>query len=167
MRLLIFICIFILNVTQALAWTGEVVGVHDGDSITVRRADTGKTAKVRIYGVDCPELGQPYGDKARDLTARVLLGKTVQVIPAQKARSYKRVVGGIVLLGDMLVLQDALVSSGFAWVDDRYCKMAVCDLWRLHQREAKAAGRGLWKNKNPVPPWTWRRMKHNGGSATF
>lgn len=161
MRLLIFICIFILNVTQALAWTGEVVGVHDGDSITVRRADTGKTAKVRIYGVDCLELGQPYGDKARDLTARVLLGKTVQVIPAQKARSYKRVVGGIVLLGDMLVLQDALVSSGFAWVDDRYCKMAVCDLWRLHQREARAAGRGLWRDKNPVPPWQWRRIKHN------
>ena len=89
------------------------------------------------------------------------LGKTVQVIPAQKARSYKRVVGGIVLLGDMLVLQDALVSSGLAWVDDRYCKLAVCDLWRLHQREAKAAGRGLWRDKSPVPPWTWRRMKHN------
>lgn len=166
MRLLIFICIFILNATQALAWSGEVVGVHDGDSITVRRA-SGKSAKVRIYGVDCPELGQPYGDKARDLTARVLLGKTVQVIPAQKAKSYKRVVGGIVLLGDMLVLQDALVSSGLAWVDDRYCKLAVCDLWRLHQREAKAAGRGLWRDKSPVPPWMWRRMKHNGGSATF
>lgn len=160
MRLCIFILAFCLSATHALAWTGEVVGVHDGDSITVCRADTGKTAKVRIYGVDCPELGQPHGDKARDLTARVLLGKTVQVIPAQKARSYKRVVGGIVLLGGMLVLQDAMVSSGLAWVDDRYCKLAVCDLWRLHQREARAAGRGLWRDKSPVPPWTWRRMKH-------
>lgn len=160
MRLYIFIFIFIFVPTQALAWTGEVVSVHDGDSVTVRRADTGKTAKVRIYGVDCPELGQPYGDKARDLTARVLLGKTVQVIPAQKARSYKRVVGGIVLLGDMLVLQDALVSSGLAWVDDRYCKLAVCHLWRLHQREACEAGRGLWKDESPVPPWTWRRKEY-------
>lgn len=61
MRLLIFICILLLNVTQALAWTGEVVGVHDGDSITVRRADTGKTAKVRMPPPDpqapCPGKG--------------------------------------------------------------------------------------------------------------
>lgn len=159
MRSFIFILILLFTPAIALAWSGEVVGVHDGDSITVRRA-SGKSAKVRIYGVDCPELGQPDGDKARALTARMLLGKTVQVIPAQKAKSYKRVVGGIVLLGDMLVLQDALVSSGLAWVDDRYCKLAVCDLWRLHQREARAAGRGLWRDKSPVPPWVWRRMKH-------
>ncbi len=160
MRLCVFILAFCLSATPALAWTGEVISVHDGDSVTVRRADTGKTAKVRIYGVDCPELKQAYGVEARDLTARVLTGKTVQVIPAQKDKSYKREVGGVVLLDDLLVLQDALVSSGLAWVDDRFCKLAVCDLWRLHQREAREAGRGLWADKSPVPPWTWRRMKH-------
>ena len=67
--------------------------------------------------------------------------------------------GGIVLLGDMLVIQDALVSAGLAWVDDRFCRLPVCDLWRLHQREAKAARRSLWADEAPVPPWTWRKMK--------
>lgn len=67
--------------------------------------------------------------------------------------------GGIVLLEDMLVIQDALVSAGLAWVDDRYCKLPVCDLWRLHQREARAARRGLWADPDPVPPWTWRKMQ--------
>lgn len=141
----------------AWAWSGTVTLVHDGDSITVRRDDTGKTAKVRIYGVDCPELDQPGGKQARDLTTRVLLNRTIQVIPAQKAKSYRREVAGIVLLDDLLVLQDALVSAGLAWVDGRYCKMAVCDLWRLHQREAKAARRGLWAEPAPMPPWQWRR----------
>lgn len=46
-----------------------------------------------------------------------------------------------------------------AWVDDRYCKLPVCDLWRLHQREARAARRGLWADPDPVPPWTWRKMQ--------
>lgn len=145
----------------AHAFPAEVLSVHDGDSITARRVGPvrQKPLKVRVYGIDCPELDQPYGTEARELTARALNGKTVEIVPAQKARSYKREVGGIVLLGDMLVIQDALVSAGLAWVDDRFCKLPVCDLWRLHQREARAAGRGLWADPNAVPPWTWRKMQ--------
>lgn len=151
----------ILCAATAHAFPAEVLSVHDGDSITARRVGPvrQKLLKVRVYGIDCPELDQPYGTEARELTARVLNGKTVEIVPAQKARSYKREVGGIVLLGDMLVIQDALVSAGLAWVDDRFCKLPVCDLWRLHQREARAAGRGLWADPAAVPPWTWRKMQ--------
>ena len=156
-ELSIFIFVYLLIPSLALAWSGTVTSVHYGDSITVRRDDTGETAKVRIYGVDCPELKQPGGEQAQALTARILLNKTIQVIPAHKAKSYRREVAGIVLLDDLLVLQDALVSAGLAWVDGRYCKMAVCDLWRLNQREAKAARRGLWAEPDPMPPWQWRR----------
>ena len=145
----------------AHAFPAEVLSVHDGDSITARRvgAKQEKPQKVRIYGIDCPELGQPYGEAARDLAKQVLDGKTVEIVPAQKGKSYRREVGGIVLVSDMLVIQDALVSAGLAWVDDRFCKLPVCDLWRLHQREAKSAGRGLWADEGAVPPWTWRKMQ--------
>ena len=145
----------------AHAFPAEVLSVHDGDSITARRvgAKQEKPHKVRIYGIDCPELGQPYGDAARELAEQVLAGKTVEIVPAQKGKSYRREVGGIVLVSDMIVIQDALVSAGLAWVDDRFCKLPVCDLWRLHQREAKSAGRGLWADEAAVPPWTWRKMQ--------
>lgn len=143
----------------AQAWPGDVLSVHDGDTIRVQPAD-GKAVSIRVYGVDCPELGQPYGTEARDLTAQLLLGKRVEVIPAQSRKSYKRAVAGVVLLDDMIVLQDALISAGLAWVDNRFCKMAVCDLWRQHQADAKAARRGLWSADSPIPPWTWRRMPH-------
>lgn len=151
----------LLWAAMALAFPAEVVSIHDGDSITARRVDAKqeKPHKVRVYGIDCPELGQPYGVEARDLARQVLEGKTVEIVPAQKGKSYKREVGGIVLVSDMLVIQDALVSAGLAWVDDRFCKLPVCDLWRLHQREAKAARRGLWADEGPVPPWTWRKMQ--------
>ena len=119
------------------AWSGQVVDVHDGDSLRVRRADTGEIVRVRIYGVDCPELAQPYGADARELTA------------------------GIVLLEKLTVLQDALVTAGLAWVDGRYCKADVCDTWRTHQNDARTAlpPRGLWNESDPVPPWKWRRMR--------
>ncbi len=40
-----------------------VLSVHDGDSLRVRLTDC-KSVAVRLYGVDCPELGQPYGEAA-------------------------------------------------------------------------------------------------------
>lgn len=157
----IFVLGALLWAATAHAFPAEVLSIHDGDSITARRvgAKQEKPHKVRIYGIDCPELGQPWGEAARDLTKQVLDGKTVEIVPAQKGKSYKREVGGIVLVSDMLVVQDALVSAGLAWVDDRFCKLPVCDLWRLHQREARAARRGLWADEAAVPPWTWRKMQ--------
>lgn len=140
------------------AWTGAVVAVHDGDTLTVQRLDGGGTRRVRVYGVDCPELGQPGGDAARELTTRLLTGKTVEVIPA-RARSYRREVAGVVLLEDMLVLQEALVSAGLAWVDGRYCRLAVCAHWQRHEADARAARRGLWAEEDPAPPWQWRRLR--------
>ena len=161
MRAAVLLVLCLLFPMPSWGWSGEVVSVHDGDTLKVRRADTGKIITVRVYGVDCPELGQPWGKEARDMTAQIALGKTVEVIPAQTRKSYKREVAGLVRLDALVILQDVLVSTGLAWVDDRYCKLEVCDFWRLHQTDAKAATppRGLWADENSTPPWQWRKMK--------
>lgn len=145
----------ILSAPDVFAWSGQVVDVHDGDSLRVQR-DDGEVLKVRIYGVDCPELGQPYGDDARELTAQLVLGQRVEVVPTGQRPSYGREVAGIVLLERLTVLQDALVTAGLAWVDGRYCKADICAEWRVHQKDARADERGLWSDPAPVPPWTWR-----------
>lgn len=154
----LLLLILILVPAQVYAWPGTVVSVHDGDSIRVRRADS-TVVPIRVYGIDCPELGQPHGDAARDLTSALLLGKAVEVVPTGQRPSYGREVAGIVLLDQLVVLQDALVSSGLAWVDGRYCKATVCDYWRMHQQDAKTAFRGLWAEESPIAPWTWRRSR--------
>lgn len=153
----LFGLLLVLLPISAFAWSGEVIEVHDGDTLQVRD-EQGSVRKVRIYGVDCPELGQPFGQEAQAMTARMVMGKTVEVIPAQK-KSYKREVAGIVLLSDLAVLQDVLVSVGLAWVDNRFCKLAICDLWRMHQADAKRADppRGLWAAPEPLAPWDWRK----------
>lgn len=145
----------LLHPSTCWAWSGMVVDVHDGDSLRVLR-DDGEIVKVRIYGVDCPELGQPYGAEARELTAGIVHDQRVEVMPTGQRPSYGREVAGIVLLERLTVLQDALVTAGLAWVDGRYCKADICAEWRVHQKDARADGRGLWVDPAPVPPWTWR-----------
>ena len=160
LRALIFWLVLVMP-ASTIAWPGDVLTVHDGDTVRVQPAE-GEAVSIRVYGVDCPELGQPYGAEARDMTTKLLNGRRVEIIPAQTRKSYKREVAGVVLLDDMIVLQDTLISDGLAWVDDRFCHMAVCDSWRQHQADAKAAKRGLWSVENPTPPWTWRRLQRSG-----
>ncbi|HJA77536.1 MAG TPA: thermonuclease family protein [Candidatus Desulfovibrio gallistercoris] len=153
---LVFIALAAAAVMLHSAHDGDtlaVLSVHDGDSLRLRRAD-GQGMVVRLYGVDCPELGQPYGEAARDLTRR-LVGRRVTVLPSG-GKSWRREVA-VVLLHDGRSLQSALVEAGMAWVDDRFCRRAECDGWRKAQARARAARRGLWADADPVPPWQWRR----------
>lgn len=135
--------------------TLAVLSVHDGDSLRLRRAD-GQGMAVRLYGVDCPELGQPYGEAARDLTRR-LVARSVTVLPTG-GKSWRREVA-VVLLHDGRSLQSALVEAGMAWVDDRFCRSPECGGWRQAQATARAARRGLWADADPMPPWQWRKAK--------
>lgn len=139
----------------SLAQTYEVVATHDGDSLKVSHLD-GQVMAVRLYGVDCPELGQPYGDESRDLTGR-LVGQVVEVQPTG-GRSWGRDVA-VIVLSDGCTLQAALVEAGLAWVDGRFCHSSECDGWRQAQEQAREARRGLWADDSPVPPWVWRRAK--------
>jgi endonuclease YncB( thermonuclease family) len=93
------------------AWSGEVVGVADGDTITVLRGEN--RAKVRLYGIDTPEKSQWYGQNAKSFTSAQVFGKTVEVQEIDVDR-YGRVVG-LVSVGD-LILNRHLVAYGYAWV---------------------------------------------------
>lgn len=151
--------LILLSPSPIFAWQGTVISVHDGDSMRVQRTD-GAVVTIRVYGIDCPEIGQPYGKEARDLTTELLMGKMVEVTPAQKSKSYGREVASIMQPDGTRLLQESLTASGLAWVDGRYCKQEACNEWRKMQQEAKEANppRGLWADPSPVPPWQWRRM---------
>ena len=57
------------------AWSGKVVGVADGDTITVLRNK--KQVKIRLYGIDTPERGQAFGKKAKQFTSDMVFGKWI------------------------------------------------------------------------------------------
>lgn len=61
----------------SLAWTGKVVSVADGDTITVMR--DGKGVRIRLYGIDTPEKGQAFGQKATEVAKSMVAGRKVFV----------------------------------------------------------------------------------------
>ena len=144
-----------LVASQALAadFTGRVVGVSEGDTVTV--LSKGKPVRIRLHGIDCPEKRQAFGKRAKQFTSRVVYGKEVRVKDLGQDR-YRRTLAEV-LLSDGRSLHRELVKAGFAWW---YRKDAPEDkvLAQL-ERDARDAKRGLWADAKPIPPWQWRKMR--------
>lgn len=157
--LIVFIC---LVSSTSHAWPARVVGVHDGDTITVEPLEgSWERVKVRLWGIDCPELDQPGGELARAAVNETLLFKTVDVREVNKDR-YGRTVGTVYFTekGNMYALQQELVRAGLAWVYPRYCKRKdPCERWKAYQEAARTNSSGLWQFDNPIAPWEWRKLK--------
>jgi endonuclease YncB( thermonuclease family) len=130
--------------------TGTVVGVHDGDTITVR-ADW-RTVRIRLACIDAPELGQSFGARAKQRLSDLAMRRTVRVEVVDKD-SYGRLVGRVSVDGDDLNL--AMVQSGLAWHYRYHCPndTALADA----ERKARVERRGLWADPHPVQPHRWRR----------
>ena len=88
-----------------------------------------------------------------------MFGKTVDVETVDVDR-YKRTVG-IVRLPDGSVVNQEIIRAGFGWVYAAYCKKPMCLEWKRLEGEAATAKLGLWKDKNPVAPWEWRKEQRN------
>lgn len=100
--------------------------------------------------MDAPENGQPYGDKSKEYLSSLIAGKTV-VIDMKGTDQYKRILG-VVYLGDTNINAE-MIRAGYAWnykysKDKYYIKL---------QEKAKAEKKGLWKDKNAIDPWEWRK----------
>lgn len=143
----------ILQAATGWAWTGRVVGVADGDTITVLRPGRDQV-KIRLYGIDAPESGQPFGKASKNYLAALVYGQLVEVEVMDTDR-YGRTVARIFVDGDDV--NAAQLRTGHAWLYTQYCKDWVCVEWRGLEAEAKSSGEGLWADKEPVPPWQWRR----------
>ncbi len=145
---------FALLASQALAadFTGRVVGVSDGDTITVLH--NGKGERIRLHGIDSPEKRQAFGNRAKQFTSTLVFGETVTVQVVDRDR-YGRTVAEV-LPPDGHSLNRELVRAGFAWWYRRYAP----DDETLEQleREARGAQRGLWADPHAVAPWEWRVM---------
>jgi len=149
------LCLVIFAIAWAEDWHGRVVGIHDGDTLELLRG--AKSVKVRLYGIDCPELGQPYGRAAKQRAAELVFGKTVAVQGTRQDR-YGRSVAWITM-ADGRALNAELVRSGLAWWYRKYAPKQRA--LALLEEAARDAHRGLWADEDPVPPWLWRKVPHD------
>jgi endonuclease YncB( thermonuclease family) len=134
------------------AWadfSGRVVGVADGDSITVLRDR--EPVKVRLADIDAPERAQPFGNQSRQALEALVKGQEVRVVERGRDRFHR--ILGKVYRGELDVNAEQ-VRQGMAWVLRQYARNATLDSIEAEAREQK---RGLWRESGPVPPWEWRK----------
>jgi micrococcal nuclease len=74
---IILVVILWSTLARADDFTGKVVGVSDGDTITVMRQGRGE--RVRLHGIVAPEQGQPFCNRAKQFVADLCIHQKVRV----------------------------------------------------------------------------------------
>lgn len=141
----------------AATYTGRVVSISDGDTLTVLDAGQ-RQRKIRLAGIDAPERRQAWGERARQFLGQRVHQRIVR-IETGKTDRYGREVGKVWLDGEDVNL--ALVRAGLAWHYRAYAReQAVQDRlgYARAEQEAREERRGLWSDPEPQAPWDYRAV---------
>lgn len=138
-------------------FSGRVVGVVDGDTLDVLYE--GRALRIRIAGIDAPELLQRHGARAQSQLATLVLNKEARVQERGLDRS-GHTVARVQVYGTDVGLR--LINAGLAW----HLKGTLQELspeeasiYAVAEGQAKRRRAGLWQDLNPLPPWEWRQLQ--------
>ena len=138
-------------------FTGKVVRIADGDTVTV--LDVSKVQhKVRLTGIDAPEKKQPFGNRSKQSLSDMVFSKTVTVKTDKRDR-YGRELGKVLING--MDVNREQIQRGMAWHYKAYQRdQFASDRQAYADAEIKAKDqrRGLWLDLDPLPPWEWRKL---------
>lgn len=125
---------------QPETWAAVVTYVVDGDSIWVRSTERRSRVKLRLLGIDAPEVCQSQGPQASAALRQLALNQPVRVTVRARDR-YGRALATVERVADGLDLSHAMVAGGWAWADRFGGHQAA-----LEQQEAaaRAAQRGVF-----------------------
>jgi endonuclease YncB( thermonuclease family) len=157
-----YVGVFALGLCRAAiaeSFDARVVSVSDGDTVTVLRSDH-RRYKVRISGIDAPEKGQSFGARAKQAMADCAFGQTAH-LEGEKIDRYGRLVAKVSVKGTDCGLMQ--IKRGLAWHYKRYAKDQPLEdrlSYANAEEIARKARAGLWSEPDPVPPWGYRRTKH-------
>lgn len=140
---------------QADTIDGRVIGVSDGDTITVLDAQR-QQHKIRLAGVDAPEKSQPFGLASKRHLSDLVFNRDV-ILNCGKTDRYQRKICVVMIDGKDANL--AQVKAGMAWWYRRYQYEQVAQQradYEAAEATAKAGKDGLWQDVGALPPWEWR-----------
>ena len=168
MRRVFLLAVLALLAAPAPAQTlrGTVVGVADGDSLTLRTADR-RLHRIRIAGIDAPERGQQGAHRAKESLAQMVYEREVRADCAMRDHARwltcKVWVQPVDCASCGLTLDVGLaqITVGRAWFRRDASGQTPEDRGRYAsaENEARARKRGLWRQPDPVPPWAWRAAR--------
>ena len=149
-----FVCVLPSVSLHAEMLAGKVVGISDGDTLTLL-ADN-RQIKIRVAGVDAPEKAQPFGQRSKAGLSDCAYGKQAN-IEWTKLDRYGRTIGKVLVGGRDCGL--AQVVDGLAWHYKAYQREQAPDdrvSYARAELDARAARKGLWEDDQPQPPWDFR-----------
>ena len=137
--------------TLAADFSGPVVSVLDGDTIEVLNGHNAE--RIRLSGIDCPEKGQAYGQRAKQAASALVFGKEVTLL-THGLDKYGRTLADV-HLPDGTNVNHELVKDGWCWW---YRKYAPGDtVLEGLEKDAREGRKGLWVDPAPIPPWVYRK----------
>lgn len=148
-----------LNAANAEQISGYVVGITDGDTLTLLVDH--QPRKIRFVGIDAPERRQPFGERSKQNLAKLAFRKNA-VADCPKKDRYKRDLCRVLVDGQDVGLKQ--ITDGMAWWYRKYAhEQTRGDRVVYEQAEVTARNRrlGLWVDGDAVPPWEWRHQQHS------
>lgn len=140
---------------------GTAIAITDGDTFTLKDS-SGEEHRIRLGEIDAPEKSQPFGKESTEILRNMIIDKQVTVYWLKKDRfdwkttDHKtkngRIIGGVFLEKESV--NRKLVEMGAAW---HYTAFSKDQTIKVAQDYAKENEFGLWGDKNPTPPWKWRK----------
>ena len=134
---------------KLVANAAEVIGVVDGDSITVKIDQT--DYRIRLAEIDAPEISQLWGKESKLALKETLENKEV-VIEVIDVDRYSRLVARIFLDGRQINRE--MLEEGHAWV---YLEYLRDESLLTSEALARRKKLGLWGSAEVIPPWQWRK----------
>jgi micrococcal nuclease len=138
-------CLLLATPAQAWEMRAVVVEVDDGDSFLIFKPNA-RYDRVRILGIDAPEIGQPYGIEAGQHLSAMIRHKEVRLICVARDK-YRRMLCRV--CQDGRDMSREMVAAGLAWAGHKS--------FRSLERASRATGSGLWQDPQPVRPGKWRK----------
>jgi endonuclease YncB( thermonuclease family) len=114
-----------------------------------------------MNGIDCPERKQDYYQVCKDALAQFIFGKNVQLTTHGKDR-YQRTVADVFYKNENINI--AMIENGFAW---HYKKYSSDERMAQAEQNARIKKIGLWKMKDAMAPWTFRKLNKTKKEKAF
>ena len=132
---------------------GIATKVSDGDTF-VLVCDSEKI-KVRLHGIDAPEISQRFGVESKNHLSSLILNRMVCVF-AYDTDKYGRLIGRV--SNDSITdINKHMIAQGWAW---HYSYFYQSKDYANTEKLAKMNKKGLWNDENPINPYQYRKYQH-------
>ncbi len=139
--------------------SGQVLRVIDGDTVKVL-SDNNKIRRIRLAGIDAPEISQSGGNESKNALTKILGKRSVNIKVLGKDRYHRTL--GIIFVKNEIDVNYLMIKRGHAWAYRKYLNTLPLNKaieYPKAELMAKAHKSGLWKYRDPISPWEYRKNR--------